>query len=85
MGPSQQYSNFILNIAEKNYHPDEILVFFYVNDFMNPDYYYDGEPLAPIKLPKNDWGQSELGLRRYVHSYNHFRRLQEKKPLNRRH
>lgn len=76
----QQYSSFILNIAE-NYHPDEIIVFFYVNDFMNPDYYYDGEPLAPIKLPQNEWSQSELGLRRYFHSYNHFRRLQEREAL----
>lgn len=75
-----QYYSFVQNIAEE-YNPDEIMLFFFVNDFLDPDYYYDGEPLAPLKLPKAKWSSSEMGLRRYFYIYNHYRRIQEREAL----
>lgn len=77
-----QYESYIRNIAPMM-NPNEILLFFYVNDFMQPDYYYDAEPLTKMRLSEVGWANDEKGLRRYSFVFNHLSRLKHQEKLHR--
>lgn len=76
-----QYSKYLMKVAP-DFNPDEVILFFYLNDFMGADYYYSTPPLPKLKLPETPWGINELGLRRISYVYNHYKRFEQKNKLN---